>query len=116
MTDITIPRYMVEDALSASGSWSYSIREKYSGRYMYGNTCFGVVLAALYKDSFLKALRACIADDEGIDDEAESDMDDEEYKELLAARKKADSVVRRATTDDMGLDMIVYFPGVTLEG
>lgn len=123
---ITIPRRLIEDALSEAGIWEFSIRDKYSGRFMYGKTCFGVVFDGYLKDRFIAALRNVISGDELCEcaENCEDCVDDcdcgcsceeSEAEGSEEARKLAENVISRRATDNMGLQTIVYFPGVTLE-
>ena len=114
MEDVKIQRYLVEDALSDAGVWEFDIRTDYSGRFMYGRTCFGVVLEGRFQRSFLDSLRNMIAG-EGEYEEDEDELSDQELAEKHKYRELAEQVVGKANTDDMGLSMIVYFPGVNLE-
>jgi hypothetical protein len=112
MTTITtiITREQLDDILDAAGlcetdepadrdyDWGDSdgdavdIREDYSGRGMYGDTCLGIVVSS-QRTAF--RLVACMTAVLGID----TTLD----------------ITRKAATDNMGRDMIVYFPGVTLD-
>lgn len=69
-----------------------SIREDYSGRYMYGKTCLGIVL-----QSYVEIAKLAMA-----------------LQTVLGDSPAAD-IVDHLATDSMGLSMIAYFPGVTLE-
>ena len=106
----TITREQLDDILDAAGlyetdeqaerdyDWGDSdsdaieIREDYSGRGMYGATCLGFVVSS---QRTVMRLVACMTEVLGLD--------------------MALDVIRKASTDSMGRDMIVYFPGVTLE-
>jgi hypothetical protein len=114
MDTIKLPRYLVEDALSNASVLDFGIRENYSGRFMYGETCLGVVLDRDAKPRFLNRLREVIIGGEYTDDELD-DLDDDEVAEYDEACTLANRVINRALTDNMGLSMIVYFPGVELE-
>lgn len=100
MDRMTISRRLVEDALSNANIHEFNIRDSYSGRAMYGGTCFGVDLET-ERDSykFLVALTLLLVND------------DDEQGEDNAWR-----LAECATTDSMGCGMILYFPGVKLEG
>lgn len=75
----------------------------YSGRAMYGKQC-----PAFNTDTLLRGiaelLEAAIEADQTIDDE------DKKLVPQLA------SIIRSARTDNMGLDYVVYFPGIEWEG
>lgn len=112
---ITLPRHLIEDALSDAGVWDFSVREEYSGRYMYGKTGFGVTMPWDHKERFLSSLKQIVVDEVSYDPDYD-DYDEEAERELEEAKRKAALLVNGAHTDNMGRDMILYFPGVTLEG
>jgi len=106
----TITREQLDDIFDASGlyetdeqaerdyDWgdndsdAVEIREDYSGRGMYGTKCLGFVVSSqrtAYR--LMVGLAAVLGTDEASD------------------------IARRAQSDSMGRDMIVYFPGVTLD-
>lgn len=92
---ISIDRGLVIEALQHAGVEDHRIRGDYSGRAMFGARCFGVDFDHL-RDAFAFAVAlgaVCGA----------ADVD---YGPLLD----------RVATDDMGRGMILYFPGVTLDG
>lgn len=64
----------------------------YSGRFMYGKTCFGIVGGISEYGRFLVQLAS--TGPEGED--------------------AAHELAQRVSTDSMGLDSIFYFPGVTI--
>jgi len=81
------------------GEDGVNVRSDYSGRGMYGGTCFGVDFdreSDSYK--FLVSLALVMAED------------DEEWGDQHAM-----DLAEQAVTDSMGRGMIVYFPGVKLE-
>lgn len=85
-------RFIVEDALYDAGLTEQlddgeCLREHYSGRNMYGENCFGVVV-----DHIGQAMAFVAA------------LNDYENGGALQLAKDA-------RHDDMGLQMIVYFPG-----
>lgn len=67
----------------------------YSGRGMYGRVCVGFTTGDLFKAGVAVAMAAALAADEGEERGAMLDLQD------LSVR-----------TDQMGFDVIVYFPGV----
>jgi hypothetical protein len=81
-----------------------SVRDDYSGRCMFGRTCFGIVVdniaTAIYDlENTLQSI---------IDEDPESDLADDaesfiEYDEFDAC-----------STDNMGLQYIVYFTDITV--
>ena len=83
------------------------VRDNYSGRFMFGETCFGVVVdnitTAVYDVS--EALREIII--------AERRDDLDLAKE--AADMLEDGKLTECRADNMGLDYIIYFPHITVE-
>lgn len=83
------------------------VRDNYSGRCMFGETCFGVVVdnlaTAVYDVS--EVLREIII--------AERRDDPDLAKE--AADMLEDGKLTECRTDNMGLDYIIYFPHITVE-
>lgn len=69
----------------------FKLYRDYSGRAMYGKTCFGIVVDSI-TDAFEFYVAVAIV------------LDADDARELALA----------ARTDSMGLGMIVYFPGVEL--
>ena len=106
----TITREQLDDILDTAGlyetdeqaepdyDWgdndsdAIEIREDYSGRGMYGATCIGFVVSS---QRTVFRLIACMTEVLGLDQTLD--------------------ITRKAATDSMGRDMIVYFPGVTLD-
>lgn len=95
----SIDRIAVETMIDAAGI-DYEIRDDYSGRGMYGDSCFGVVVEPSDEGRVLYAIGYAA----GYCD-ADYDSDDE---------TDWDGLARSARTDSMGLSMILYFPGWTL--
>lgn len=89
----TIARWKVESAVENSAE-EISLYEGYSGRGMYGDTCFGVVAGG---DGAVAAFLVDLADF--------NDFNDTEFSETVK------EMARSMRTDSMGLDMIAYFPG-----
>lgn len=83
------------------------VRDNYSGRFMFGETCFGVVVdnIATAVSDVSEALREIII--------AERRDDLDLAKE--AADMLEDGKLNECRTDNMGLDYIVYFPHITVE-
>lgn len=82
----TVPRQILEDALQvAELDPDEALREDYSGRFMYGDTCLGIVCDVPQFALFCAALGAT--------------ADDWDF-------------VGRVRSDSMGLSSIFYFPGV----
>jgi hypothetical protein len=80
----------VVDAAYVAGLDEDCVRTNYSGRAMYGKDCFGLVHGSIGE---LLLLIVALAD-RGVEME----------------------FVNSARSDNMGLDMITYFPGTTLAG
>lgn len=78
-----------------------AIRLSYSGRGMYGAQCFGIVGS----DKELFLFCAGLADYVGYNDAAPG----------IPARDAVQGLIEHAATDSMGRDMILYFPGYTLD-
>jgi hypothetical protein len=97
---LTVRKFMIMNALDAAELDESALHTNYSGRGMYGDTCFGVVGNVRTYGRFLIALM-------------ESDAYD---AELLAAERLelATELASRVRTDGMGLDTIFYFPGIQL--
>lgn len=80
-------------------------RADYSGRGMYGDTCFGITFSSSTGLSrFMVAAGMATANQEADDDVRPDDVLDS-----LA-------LANATCTDSMGRDMIAYWPGWTLEG
>jgi len=100
----TVDRYRVEDALSEIGADpDRAIREDYSGRAMYGDTCFGVVLDSTYEFNAFKDAYRGWEETHGLDDDESEVYDPDEGDWLDNAR-----------SDSMGLSGIWYCPAVAL--
>ena len=101
-TLVAIPRYIIEGAL---GEAEYEeIRESYSGRGMYGDSCFGVVLPTQRDiNIFIFGLGY-----EG------RDLEDSENPVYAQLADDLHRMARASKVDSMGSSVIVYFPGFTL--
>jgi hypothetical protein len=101
----TITREQLDDIFDAAGlyetdedergDWDsdvIAVRENYSGRGMFGDKCLGFVVSSQHT-----AYRLIVG-----------------MAEVLGT-DEALEIVRRGNEDSMGRDMIVYFPGVTLD-
>lgn len=86
----------IKSILTAQGI-EVDIRANYSGRGMYGAECVGFVIQN--RVPYIFALANAIAD------ATIRDMNTTEYDQIIAATEQ----------DDMGLDTIIYFPGVTYD-
>lgn len=92
MTSKQVAKFIA--ALEDAGS--EEVRTNYSGRGMFGATCVGVEVAS-QKDATELIVDVLI--------EARSDDDREAFG----------SILKRGVFDSMGLGLIFYFPGVTVE-
>lgn len=107
----TYPRQLMITALENAGEEpETAIREDYSGRAMYGQTCFGLTLN---RDSDLAKLAvelgrqaAFVAEEAREADESSPDVD--ELFDNLGA------LFDNMRSDSMGRGAIFYFPGWTL--
>lgn len=87
-----IERALVAEALDNAGLDEDAIRTGYSGRGMYGEMCFGVVVPGFNQAArFLVELATLMVD----------------HDEPGTAGELADAM----RSDNMGMDMIFYFPG-----
>jgi hypothetical protein len=103
MTNTEIDFQIISDALDARGINGYSIRNDYSGRGMYGDSCFGITFedglrAALV---FFASLGYYVGEQQHL---PSPDFEDD----------FADKLASAARYDQMGLSIIVYFPRYTL--
>jgi hypothetical protein len=99
-TTQTITRRDFTDALEASGFNEYEIRESYSGRGMGNASCFGIVVEPSDERRVFVALGwAC-----GFAEASDGDF----YEDAMAMWEK---LIRCASVDSMGREVIVYFPG-----
>ena len=81
-----------------------SVRDDYSGRCMYGRTCFGIVV-----DNIATAIYDLANTLQGIiDEDPDSDLADD--AEALIEYDGFDA----CSTDNMGLQYIVYFMDITV--
>ena len=89
-TKLTIPHDKIDDILDEADVEA-DVRENYSGRGMYGDTCFGLTV----------------------------DRESEMFKFFVAAghildMEDAMTLASSAHSDNMGRSIIFYFPGVKL--
>ena len=82
------------------------VRDNYSGRCMFGDTCFGVVVENIATGVYVvsEALREIIITSHNDPDLAKEATDVLESGRLTDCR-----------TDNMGLEYIIYFPHITVE-
>lgn len=108
MTTASFTHDQLVDALcqmGCDGEDDAQVRADYSGRGMYGATCFGVVCGSHQIGLVALAITAAIADI------VESNGEDTDYAELIDT---AAGIVGTMRVDSMGRDQIAYFPGWTL--
>jgi len=79
-----------------------SVRWDYSGRYMYGRTCFGLVCSLQELSAFLVALGAELGEAQALEDDETAG----EVHDLVRA------LLSDVSSDNMGLNMIWYFEDV----
>lgn len=94
----SITRRDFTDMLEAVGLNEYEIVESYSGRGMYGATCFGVTV----EPSNVRYVYAALGYAMGYAEADDGDMD------------TAEALLRAVAWDNMGRDFIVYFPSWAL--
>lgn len=79
-------------------------RPSYSGRFMYGKTCVGVVTDSAYGPAnFVRKLAEAIAEERSDDDPGEDDVE-----EIIAE-------IGEPTSDSMGRSTIFYWPNVSVD-
>ena len=83
----------------------HSVRADYSGRGMYGKTCIGVESAygSVYEGAVKLALMMVLSGDPH-----RQDLSWYEVQDLM-------NDLPNSRSDSMGMGMIVYFPGLTIE-
>lgn len=96
-TKTAIPAGMIDNAIEYCGEHDVRVYRDYSGRGMYGETCFGLVG---HVRQITKVLMALVG-------EAAANGDD---------TVPLFEMVDRTRTDDMGRATIVYFPGYEIVG
>lgn len=100
MTTREINRYDFEEILDYVGLDPEEVlRENYSGRGMFGASCFGIVLDNVREAFGLFATMAEVGCDEDVS---------------ATCGRLACDLADAARIDDMGRSIIVYFPGYTL--
>jgi hypothetical protein len=97
-------RNTLADLLGEAGVDEDQVRWDYSGRGMYGRTCFG----------FTGNQRNLVAFALGLGYESRAQEDDPS-EEVEFTQGDAISFLAAVRTDSMGLDTIFYFPGVEVE-
>lgn len=103
----TFNRQMMETALDNMGQDPEdSIREDYSGRGMYGRTCFGLTLD---NDRQLPMLAIELARQAH-----EIDQDTNEIEDMDSLLDQLTNLFDSMQSDSMGRGAIFYFPGWTL--
>lgn len=100
----TISRYTFESAIELVGY--ESIMTDYSGRGMMGEQCAAVVLSGA-PESIGFALRRAA---ERIREDIEADEDDLDWTAELNEADALESMASALSWDNMGLDLVAYFP------
>jgi hypothetical protein len=98
----TIPRRIIEDALLELRDNEEGINPEYSGRGMFGETCFAVSFdnpADLCGFGFILGRAAMEAEEDGSPDISGT----------------LESLVDRTKVDQLGNSIVAYFPGFTLD-
>lgn len=102
-----VKREDIVNALEAADVYETedAIRENYSGRGMYGDACFGIIVDGMsHAFTFFTALGQVGTENDDYGDGEDSFLDSQKAYELACAGR----------TDSMGMSTIVYFPGWTL--
>lgn len=76
----------------------YDVRTDYSGRFMFGKTCLGITYPKGVETEILFKLRDIV-----------EEFDDTKDREFLL------NCLYNRSTDNMGLDMIMYFRQISVE-
>jgi hypothetical protein len=103
MTNTLVPAEAIDYAVGCVQS-SVSLRRSYSGRGMYGSTCFGVVF---------EEPRGAFEFFAGL---AQYAAEQQEFPEPDCDSELAFDLARSASQDSMGYSTIVYFPRFEVEG
>lgn len=99
MSKHIISQILTERIVEQAGYYGFDIRNDYSGRGMFGDTCFGVTCNNIFEWIY------CMIDD------INNNFTDEELYNVL---NEFGEMVREAKTDSMGLETILYFPNWSL--
>ena len=97
----------LQEALDYAGLYDFDISPAYSGRGMYGKTCFGITHDGTDVKVTLAIVWACR------DAYAKQNGGDEDFDEIM---ELASDIAQRACGDSMGRQAITYFPGWELPG
>jgi hypothetical protein len=105
----TISRDLIENTLDQAGVDYNDVTDTYSGRGMYGTRCFAFTIAGkrIQRDLCKFFLELGRAAENEMNSASGDDVDDELFGKVA-------NLAHAVCTDDLGLDMIVYFPGWTL--
>ena len=95
------------DALDQFLDFDYDLTDDYSGRGMYGDTCFGVTVESAGAAAAIGAALLLACHDNSQRQHMDDAMDD--------ATALVAPLVRGMRLDSMGLGTIFYFPGWTLD-
>src|SRR5690348_10997559 len=96
---IDIQESVIREALEAASIDADALHATYSGRFMRGQTCFGI--AGSHKD-IVRFFIAFVSD---------ASFDTDALEERI---ELADDLAEAMRTDNMGRDTIFYFPGFVL--
>jgi len=106
-TKIGINRYQIEQAMELAGIDLEQLRNDYSGRDMYGETCMAITMDSLSDlAQFLVFLTGMLV----------ADTIEDEYPDVYEVIEPARELAHKLHTDSMGRSLVVYWPHVTLEG
>lgn len=109
MAKYEISRSTLEDALNQT---DVELRENYSGRGMYGDTCIGVVgdqdALEVFEQELAKAATLAKYEDHHPTDYSDPEAVIETFIEELH------NVAASRRTDSMGMDAIWYYPRLTI--
>lgn len=100
----TISRQIIEDTLDQAGVDYNDVNDTYSGRGMYGDTCLSFTIAGkrIQRDLCRFFVYLGMAGENDLN--SAYDTDGGLYDKVVL-------LTEAVSTDDLGLDMIVYFPG-----
>lgn len=110
--DKTITRGEAETLADAING---ELREKYSGRMMYGRESFGITyrdIGDLVQLGYIIA--SVFSTEEATDDMRDLLISVDCYDSELARARKGEALSQAAVVDGMGTGYIVYFPGWTI--
>lgn len=104
-----ISRAVLEDALNQA---DVELRENYSGRGMYGDTCIGVVGEHDELENFERELAKAATLDKYKDHHPTDYSDPEAVVETFI--EELDAIAGQRRSDSMGMSSIYYYPRLTI--